>query len=248
MLRRRHDTTSSSSAAPSRPTSAQPGSVVRELPATLLAKLLDPRVLGTIAFRYVCYLLMLAMTLAVEARPAPSLPDALLGHVPYVPWVARYNYLVWSLAYLPLAVALLVRDTTRFRRYMVSAGLLALLRGVCIAATGLGPVRGADVNAGLSSAAQWQAFVDIVLLRGVLTANSPAVYLTKDLFFSGHTATTFLLLLYVWRERWLRWPALFAHVVVVLTVFFAHLHYTIDVLGAYAFTFALFAWREGRRT
>ena len=33
---------------------------------------------------------------------------------------------------------------------------------------------------------------------------------------------------------------------VVVSVFFSHLHYTIDVIGAYAVTFALFTFREGR--
>jgi len=32
--------------------------------------------------------------------------------------------------------------------------------------------------------------------------------------------------------------------VVVATVFLSHLHYTIDVLGAYAVTFAIYAARE----
>jgi membrane-associated phospholipid phosphatase len=72
-----------------------------------------------------------------------------------------------------------------------------------------------------------------------------AAYLTKDLFFSGHTATTFLLLLYVWPWRRLRAAALAGHVLVVASVFLAHLHYTIDVAGAYAIAFAIFALREG---
>jgi hypothetical protein len=36
-----------------------------------------------------------------------------------------------------------------------------------------------------------------------------------------------------------------SHIAVVLSVFFAHLHYTIDVIGAYAMALALFALREG---
>ena len=79
-----------------------------------------------------------------------------------------------------------------------------------------------------------------VFAKGTMQA-----YLTKDLFFSGHTATTFLLLLYVWDRPRLRWLALAGHVLVVASVFLAHLHYTIDVAGAYAVTFALFALREG---
>ncbi len=74
-----------------------------------------------------------------------------------------------------------------------------------------------------------------------------AAYLTKDLFFSGHTATTFLLVLYLWRFPRLRAPALAGHVLVVASVFLSHLHYAIDVAGAYAVAFAIFALREGWR-
>jgi hypothetical protein len=34
-------------------------------------------------------------------------------------------------------------------------------------------------------------------------------------------------------------------VVVVLSVFLSHLHYSIDVVGAYAITFSIFVLREG---
>ncbi|MFL5322138.1 MAG: phosphatase PAP2-related protein [Myxococcaceae bacterium] len=187
---------------------------------------------------------MVAMALWAEARPAPTLPDAILPHVPYVEWVDRYNFVLWVLVYVPVALLLLWRDSERFVRYMVSAGLVALLRGVCIMATGLGPVRGADVNAGMDAATRWHALMEIASPVGVFGRNAAHVYLTKDLFFSGHTSTTLLLLLYVWRDRPLRWVMLAGHVLVVLSIFFSHLHYTIDVIGAYGITFALFVLRE----
>jgi hypothetical protein len=143
-----------------------------------------------------------------------------------------------------VALVLLARDTPRFCRYMVSSGLLSLLRGVCILATGLGPVHEPDVNAGMDLARRWQAFLDILSPLGVFGRHSANVYLTKDLFFSGHTATTALLLLYVWPFRGLRAWMLLGHVLVVASVFLSHLHYTIDVLGAYAVTFSLFCARE----
>lgn len=208
-----------------------------------------PRILGAVGFRLACFALMNALAVWVEARPAPSLPDALLSRIPYVPVVDRYNYLLWAVAYLPIAFLLLARDPRRFIRYNFAAGGLALLRGLCIAATGLGPVHGADLHAGMSGSARVSAFVALVTLNHFGAA---PFALTKDLFFSGHTSTTLLLLLYVWRDRLLRGWALVGHVGVVATVFLAHLHYTIDVLGAYAVTLALFAlleadWRPALR-
>ncbi len=190
---------------------------------------------------------MVWLALYAEARPAPSLPDLVLAHVPFVPWVDRYNYLLWIVAYVPVALALWWRQPARFIRYNVSAGLVALLRGVSVVVTGLGPVRGADVHAGMDFDTRWRAFLHLMTPFGFFDPGEGArVYLTKDLFFSGHTATTFLLLLYVWRDRALRWPMLVSHVLVVLSVFVSHLHYTIDVIGAYAVVLALFALREGQ--
>jgi hypothetical protein len=37
---------------------------------------------------------------------------------------------------------------------------------------------------------------------------------------------------------------LLGHIVVVASVFVSHLHYTIDVIGAYAVAYALFKLRE----
>ncbi|XXF76172.1 phosphatase PAP2-related protein [Myxococcaceae bacterium GXIMD 01537] len=198
----------------------------------------------SLAFRLVCFAVMVWLALLAESRPAPSLPDALLSRIPYVPWVDRWNYLLWTLAYVPVALVLLARDARRFCRYMVASGVLALLRGLCILATGLGPVRGPDINAGMDDAQRWAAFARLVSPVDVLGSNSPHVYLTKDLFFSGHTATTLLLLLYVWRYPGMRAWMLVGHLLVVASVFLAHLHYTIDVVGAYAITFSLFVLFE----
>jgi membrane-associated phospholipid phosphatase len=91
----------------------------------------------------------------------------------------------------------------------------------------------------------WTAFREIVDPTGVFFRDSANLYLTKDLFFSGHTATTLLVFLYFLPFRRLRWVALALHLVVVASLFFGHIHYTIDVIGAWAITFALFALREG---
>lgn len=71
------------------------------------------------------------------------------------------------------------------------------------------------------------------------------LFLTRDLFFSGHTATTFLMLLYVMRAPRLRWWMGLAHVAVVVTLVYGHMHYTIDIIGAWAVTFTVFWLREG---
>lgn len=199
-----------------------------------------------IAFRYACFAIMVAVCLWAEGRPAPHLPDLILDRMPYLPQVDRYNAWILLLCYLPLSLGLLWLDAGRFCRYTVTTGLLSLVRGACVALTGLGPVRGPDVNAGMPPERMAAALVDLLTPAGLLLRDAPHVYLTKDLFFSGHTGVTFLLLLYVWRHRPLRLPGLVGHVLVVASVFLAHLHYSIDVVGAYAVGFSLYALREWR--
>ena len=53
----------------------------------------------------------------------------------------------------------------------------------------------------------------------------------RDLFFSGHTSTMFLLFITA-RQYWLRWVFLAGSFLMGLLVLIQHVHYTIDVLGA----------------
>ncbi len=196
-------------------------------------------------FRAGCYAAMTAAAVWNELRPAPSVPDLLLAHVPYVAAVARTNYLLWLAAYLPLSLTLLWRAPRSFARYTVTAGLVSLARGATLLLTGLGPPDPATAGPGISGLDPVHAFLDLLSPWKVFAKDAMAAYLTKDLFFSGHTATTFLLALYLWRFPRLRAAALVAHAAVVASVFLSHLHYAIDVAGAYAVGFAIYVLREG---
>ncbi|MDZ4774750.1 MAG: phosphatase PAP2-related protein [Planctomycetota bacterium] len=205
---------------------------------------LAPSIAGALAFRFACYAAMTALALWSETQRGPVLHDALVSRLPYVPWIDRVNYVAWLVVYLPLTLVFLWSEPRRWVRYMITGGLVSLARGVCIAVTTLGVPDPDHAGAGLGERNLSAAFLDLLSPVGVFSDGSARAYLTQDLFFSGHAATTFLLVLYLWRRpRW-RWIALVAHVAMVAAVMLAHLHYTIDILGAWAFTFALFAARE----
>ena len=207
---------------------------------------LAPRLAGALAFRGACYAAMTALALANELRAAPVLPDLVLERLPYVAWVDRANYVAWLVLYLPIACALLWLEPLRWARYMVTGGLVSLARGACIVLTTLGPPPSPRTRADLAGQDLVAVWLELVSPFAIFARDSLGVWLSQDLFFSGHAATTFLLLLYVWHLPALRALALAAHALVVLSVMLAHLHYSIDVVGAWAFTFALFALREWR--
>jgi hypothetical protein len=208
-------------------------------------ELLGP-ILLAIAARYASFVAMCALALVHEGSSGPTLSDPLLSLVPYVAWVDRANWIVWLALYLPLALVFLWTEPQRWIRYMWTGALVSLARGVCIVATQLGPPDPAHTGPGIGSRSYGQALSELVSPFHVFVASSQRAYLTQDLFFSGHAATTCLLWLYLRRRRWLGPLALAGHVVSIASVFFAHLHYTIDVLGAWAVTWGIYALRERR--
>ncbi|MCX6209264.1 MAG: phosphatase PAP2-related protein [Bacteroidetes bacterium] len=68
-------------------------------------------------------------------------------------------------------------------------------------------------------------------------------FITKDLFYSGHTATIFLMYLVI-DTKWLKNFFLVATLCVGVMVLVQHVHYTIDVIAAPFFTYL--AYRLGK--
>jgi hypothetical protein len=204
------------------------------------------RVVGSAALRWSAFAVMNVLAIWNEGVPGTKLDDPILAITPFVGWVANSNYWIWLFAWLPWTLVLVPTRPERFIRFMISGAILSLLRGVGIVLTSLGPVRGPDVNLQYDWdwSLRWQVLGQLLNPIAVMRDQSANIWLTKDLFFSGHAATMFLLLLYVWPIRWLRWIVLTGNVAVVLTLFVGHIHYTIDVLGAWIVALALFVWRE----
>lgn len=70
--------------------------------------------------------------------------------------------------------------------------------------------------------------------------------ITKDLFFSGHTASLLILFLAV-KTPWLKMFFLIALIAIVTMLLWQHVHYSLDILGALFFTVP--AWKiTNRRT
>ena len=61
-----------------------------------------------------------------------------------------------------------------------------------------------------------------------------------DLFFSGHTGLPFLMALVFWEHKTLRYIFLISSVVFGIVVLMGHIHYSIDVFGAFFITYTIF--------
>ena len=156
----------------------------------------------------------------VEARPGVVLPDPVLALLQ----PRDLTWLVFSLIYLGLlfGVARLATDPRRLVVALQAYVLLVLLR---IAAMWVTPL---EAPPGI-----------IPLNDPLVRLFGPAKLLTKDLFFSGHTSTLFLLFLAVPGRRS---KALFLVLTagVAVCVLAQHVHYAIDVLAAPLFAYASF--------
>lgn len=161
----------------------------------------------------------------VERRPGAVLPDPVLAMLA----PRDVTWPVFTLIYvgIVLAVLLLVRSPVRLLLGVQGYVVMALLRIAVMWATPLDPPPGMIV-------------LEDPLVQGFGGAAEP---LTRDLFFSGHTSTMFLLFLAV-PGRATRAFFLAATVGVAFLVLVQHVHYAVDVLAAPPFAYA--AWRIAR--
>ena len=155
-----------------------------------------------------------------EVRPGVVLPDPVLAFLP----PRDLTWLTFGLIYLGLAfgVARLARDPRALVLALQAYVVMVLFR---IAAMWVTPL---EAPPGM-----------IPLHDPLVRLFGPGKLLTKDLFFSGHTSTLFLLALGVPGRR-SKGLFLGCAAAVAFCVLAQHVHYTIDVLAAPFFAYASF--------
>jgi hypothetical protein len=175
-------------------------------PSFRLQLLLTVVIMGVLLFSYAHFLDW------IELRPGVVFHDPFLAlfHARKVTWI------VFGLVYggLVLGVGSLSTRPTALLVALQSYALIVAVRMVAIYFVPLDPP------------------VGLIPLKDPFVALfATGRALTKDLFFSGHTATLFLLFLTA-RHRVLRVVFLLATIGVGAGVIWQHVHYTVDVLAA----------------
>lgn len=156
----------------------------------------------------------------IEARHGVVLPDPVLNF--FNP--TDLTWLTFALIYISIVVgiATLAKDPTRL---LFTIQLYILMVAVRILAMYLLPL---DPPAKI-----------IVLKDPLVEFFGTGQTLTKDLFFSGHTATLFILFL-TSEKKTIKQIFLISTILVAFSVLLQHVHYTIDVVAAPFFTYACY--------
>lgn len=162
----------------------------------------------------------------INQRHGIVLPDPLLSALPPV----DLSQWIFSILYLSVFTTFiyLLGHPERFLRTLITVALVYSLRILTLYLVPLDPPAGCVPLA------------DPLMVH--LTYNG--VIITKDLFFSGHTACMLILVLAV-QKKALKILMAAGLIAVIIMLLFQHAHYTIDIMGAIVFTPA--CWKISRR-
>jgi len=131
-----------------------------------------------------------------------------------------FLFVYGPLVFWTFVVGLCALEPKRFPFVIKSMALLILVRSVFITLTHIAPFP-TRLDVGLSFMSSYFTF-------------------GGDLFFSGHTAYPFMIALAFWEKKKFRILFLAVSVLFGVVVLAAHLHYSIDVLGAFFITHSVF--------
>ncbi len=161
-----------------------------------------------LAFDYAC-------GMYVHTMPGVKVPDLLLDLFPPIDlsflFIYGYVSLIAGMFVYPLVFRLRMLHVVAFQ-----FSLLLIVRSV------------------------FMIFTHLETPAGAISVNYPwffrSLYFENDMFFSGHTAMTFLGF-YMFRRSWLRYVFLVGSIVMAIVVLAMHVHYSIDVLAAFFMTY-----------
>ncbi|MBD2704324.1 hypothetical protein IC229_27015 [Spirosoma sp. BT702] len=156
----------------------------------------------------------------IEQHSGPVLNDWVLNQIPPLDVSLIIFLVIWAAALLLLIRVR--RSPAIFMMFVYSYVIVSLSRMISINLLPLDPPVGL-----------------IPMVDPITNAFYGKVYITKDLFYSGHTSTIFLIFLSL-RRWWDRVLVFIGSLIVGALLLVQHVHYTIDVMGAFVFTYPLY--------
>jgi len=156
----------------------------------------------------------------IEKRHGIQLNDWVLNGLPSYNVSTPIFIFIWLTTMLMLLRC--IQSPEIFIRILWSYTLLCYSRVITI---GLVPL---DPPAGL-----------IALNDRLANAFYGPTFITRDLFYSGHTASVFLMFL-CFRNKVDKWFTLCATIIVGILLLIQHVHYTVDVIAAPVFAYAMY--------
>jgi hypothetical protein len=172
-----------------------------------------------VAFFLVSLVVNHAATTFATEKAGSNVPDLIISNIP----VFNVGFMVNEVAlfYALFITAFVVLNPKTLPFTLKSAALFIIVRSIFITLTHLGPFAE-------------RSFID-------QTEFFAPFNLGSDFFFSGHTGFPYLVALIFWNEnKFIRWLSLVASVVLGISVLLGHLHYSIDVFGAFFITYSIF--------
>ena len=157
----------------------------------------------------------------IEKREGLILNDLLLQYIPAQDFSVTIFIIVWSASILVIIRS--VQQPAIFLTVLFSLVLLLIIRIISIYLVPLNPPHGL-----------------IVLIDPLtsLTYGGRGIFITKDLFFSGHTSNVFMFYLCLQKKKD-KMFLLLGSITVGILVLVQHVHYTMDVIGAFIITYFL---------
>jgi hypothetical protein len=156
----------------------------------------------------------------IEQRDGIQLQDILLNNIPAINVSLFIFIVIWSLALLTLIRA--IQQPEIFITFLFSFFVLSISRIITISLVPLNPPQGL-----------------IPLIDPLSHTFYGGTFVTKDLFYSGHTATQFLMFLCL-KKRTDKIVTVISTISIAVLVLVQHVHYSIDVIAAPFFAYLSF--------
>jgi hypothetical protein len=158
----------------------------------------------------------------IELRKGIDLSDIVLEQLPSFDLSIPIFLLIWSTAIL--LIRRIIQSPALYLQFLMSFLLLCILRIVTISSIPL------------------NAPIGLIPLKDPISSlfyGGKEIFITKDLFFSGHTATQFLMFL-SFQKKGDRIITGITSIAIALMVLIQHIHYTIDVIAAFPLTYIVY--------